>query len=394
MIHESEFSNIKKVLAHPRLFYYDYESISFDVIKHISQNISMLGLYLSYLELNGIEYKVDCRPNNKFYINKCFKHKSWGNDYPFTIIESDGLFACRGCNQSGHIIDFVGQAYKLSADEILKILFSYINGTYDELSDTEKNIYNQLFYSYNLKDKYLALSKEKKQNLDNRIKRYIESSKKEINYFKVAKRLECSSEYVKRFIETQNFEEVHKEEIKMEMNQFRSFQELISTPVIESELNQILQMIEEIYNTSFQNEVWMGVILEFLNDNKDDKFYSEYYLTPDFSYGRRKYTYRFISIQEDIPDSITDDDVQVLKKFNAQTPFILYDYEEQPSTDIFAYLEEPRTLKKVLESIGMTKELKSHLCEYCFYMVKREKNKQQESIITKKLTPPNTQQKV
>ena len=374
MIKESKFSDIKKTIKYPRAFYYDYESISFDVINYISKNISMLGLYLSYLELNGIEYQVDCRPNNKFYINKCFKHKSWGNDYPFTIIENDGLFACRGCWNGGHIIDFVGEAYKLSSDEILKILFSYINGTYDELSDTEKNIYDQLFYRYSLKDKYISISKEKQQKLDNRIKRYIESSKKEINYFKIAQRLGCSSEYVKRFIENQNIEESYKEEIKMDLTQFRSFKELISTPVSEGEYNQILQMIEEIYNTSFDNQTWIGVILEFLNDNTNDKYYSEYYLTPDLSYGTRKYTYRFISTEENMPHSITDADIQVLKKFNARPQFILYDYEEQPSADIFAYLEQHRTLRKVLESIGMTEELKEHLCEYCFYRIKEEKH--------------------
>jgi len=173
----------------------------------------------------------------------------------------------------------------------------------------------------------------------------------------------------------------------MELTQFRSFKELISTPVSESELTKILQMIDEIYNTSFENQTWIGVILEFLNDNENEKQYNEYYLTSDFSYGTRKYTYRFISTEEDIPSSITDSDVQVLKKFNAKTPFILFDYEEQPSADIFAYLEQPRTLKKVLESIGMSDELKEHLCEYCFYIVTQEKNKQQASIRTKKLTP-------
>lgn len=258
----------------------------------------------------------------------------------------------------------------------MNILFSHINGTYNKLSNKEKNIYNKLFYKYYLKDKYLSISKEKKENLDNRIKRYIESSKKEINYFKIAQRLGCSIEYVKRFIETQNIKEPYKEEIEMDLTQFRSFKELISTPVSESAHSQIMEMIEEIYNTSFQNQVWMGVILEFLNDNKDYKFYNEYYLTPDFSYGTRKYTYRFISTEEDIPDSITDDDIRVLKKFNAQTKFILYDYEEQPSADIFAYLEQLRTLRKVLESIGMSEELKVHLCEYCFYQIKQIKEQE------------------
>ena len=335
----------------------------------------MLGLYLSYLELNGIEYKVNCRPNNKFYINKCFVHRSYGDDYPISIIESDGLFLCHACYEGGHIIDFVGHAYNLNSDQILKILFSYINGNYNELSNPEKNIYDKLFYKYTLKDKYIDISKEKTQNLDNRIKRYLANSKKEINYSDIAKRLGCSSSYVKRYIETKYEEETYKEEMKMEINQFKSFQELISTPVNESEYNQIMQMIEEIYNTSFQNQTWIGIILDFLNyqENKENKYYEEYYLTPDFSYGTRRYTYRFISTREDMPHSITDSDVQVLKRFNAKPQFILYDYEEEPSADIFAYSEKPRTLRKVLESIGMTKELKEHLCEYCFYQVKQAK---------------------
>ena len=204
MIRESEISNIKVALLFSD---YEYSDISLEQMNYINENISMLGLYLSYLELNGIEYKVSCRPRNKFYINNCFVHKSNGNDYPFTIIESDGLFVCRGCWQGGHIIDFVGKIYNLQLEEILKILFSYINGTYSELTEKEKNIYDKLFYRYYLKDKYLSISKEKTQNLDNRIKRYIESSEKEIDYFKLAQRLGCSIEYVKRFFQIKDIKE-------------------------------------------------------------------------------------------------------------------------------------------------------------------------------------------
>lgn len=351
-------------------------------MNYINENISMLGLYLSYLELNGIEYKVSCRPNNKFYINKCFVHKSLGEDYPFAIIESDGLFACRGCWKGGHIVDFIGEVYNLDLDKILKILLSHINGTYDKLSETEKIIYDKLFYRYYLKDKYISISKEKTQNLNKRIKRYITNSKKEINYFNIARRLGCSSGYIRRFIENYSIQEIGKEDIKMSINEFKSFNELMTTPVSERNYNQLQQIIEEVYNKSFENQVWIGVILDFLNGNQVGEFYNEYYLTPDFSYGTRKSTYRFISTQEDIPDSITDSDVQVLKKFNAKTPFILYDYEEEPSADIFDYLTQTRTLKKVLESIGMSEELKVHLCEYCFYQVKHEK--QQERTVDSK----------
>lgn len=45
---------------------------------------------------------------------------------------------------------------------------------------------------------------------------------------------------------------------------------------------------------------------------------------------------------------------------------------------MFEYLSKKRTLKKVLESIGIEDDLKNHLCEYCFYKVKEIKIKQQQ----------------
>ena len=166
----------------------------------------------------------------------------------------------------------------------------------------------------------------------------------------------------------------------MEISQFKSFKELMSTPLIEKEQEQVKKIVEEIYNTSFENEIWIGIILEFLNGNQGDKCYGEYYLKPDFGWDTRRCTYRFISTQVDMPHSISDSDVQVLKKFNAKTPFILYDYEEEPTADEFEYLSKKRTLKKVLESIGIEDDLKNHLCEYCFYKVKEIKIKQQQEI--------------
>ena len=201
MIKESEISNIKVALL---MTDYEYADISLEQINYINENISMLGLYLSYLELNGIEYKVSCRPRNKFYINNCFVHRSYGNDYPFEIIESEGLFVCRGCCKGGHIVDFVGEVYDLSLDKILNILFSHINGTYNELTETEKNIYNQLFYKYSLKDKYISISKEKKRVLDEKINMYINRMQGDIDYQKISKKLCISISYVRNFIENKS----------------------------------------------------------------------------------------------------------------------------------------------------------------------------------------------
>ena len=150
------------------------------------------------------------------------------------------------------------------------------------------------------------------------------------------------------------------------------------------------ELINQIFNTSLSNEKWVGAILDFLNDNNQNKYYSEYYLRPEGSYGTRKYTYRFISTEEDMPVSITDDDINVLKRFRAQTRFILFDYEEDPDLDVFDYLTNERTLKKCLESLGMTDELKEHLCEYCFNMVKSAKNikHQKKCVVNEAISKP------
>ena len=165
----------------------------------------------------------------------------------------------------------------------------------------------------------------------------------------------------------------------MELIQFNSFKELeAANPENEEIKLQRYDMLCKIYNTSYQNQVWIGLILDFLNDNEEEKYYSEYYLTPSGSYGTRKYTYRFISTEKDMPRSITDDDIKVLKKFNAQTKFVLYDHQEKTSSNPFAYLEYEKKLIDVMQAIGMTNELQNHLCEYCFNKLNQKNSKQTE----------------
>lgn len=157
------------------------------------------------------------------------------------------------------------------------------------------------------------------------------------------------------------------------MMKFNSFNELISvTPENEEIKLQRYDMLAKIYNTSYQNQVWISLILDFLNDNNKEKYYSQYYLTPSGSFGTRKYTYRFISTEEDMPYVISDDDIKVLKRLNAQTKFILYDYQEKTSSKPFAYLENEKKLIDVIQAIGMTNELRNHLCEYCFNKLNKD----------------------
>ena len=75
----------------------------------------------------------------------------------------------------------------------------------------------------------------------------------------------------------------------MKLIQVNSFKELISVkPENEETKLQRYDMLTKIYNTSYQNQVWIGLILDFLNDNEEGKYYSEYYLAPSGSYGTRK----------------------------------------------------------------------------------------------------------
>ena len=104
-------------------------------------------------------------------------------------------------------------------------------------------------------------------------------------------------EYIKAQLGSQT---ENNNERKIELKDFNSFKELISTPVNENERVQVLEFMNEIYNTSLQNQVWIGMIIDFLNDNNEGKYYNEYYLTPEGSYGTRKYTYRFISTENDM----------------------------------------------------------------------------------------------
>lgn len=195
---ESYFVEVKKIVYGPkRKIYYDFNSISKEELRYIADNVSILGIYLSYLELNNIEYKISVRPDNKFYFNKCFIHNCRGVDYPFIVLEKEGLFACHGCNYSGHIVDFIAETYELTKEETLKIIYSYINKTYDSLSDDEKKVYDKVFYKYDLKDEYIEKSKNKKQALIERIKKYAEL-RDEIDYIQISERLACSKEFVER----------------------------------------------------------------------------------------------------------------------------------------------------------------------------------------------------
>lgn len=192
------FGNELKCLIYEILDY--HEQIDIDILEYINSKVSMLGIYLSYLESQGIEYKVECRPNNKFYINTCSFHNNLNEDYSLIILEDKGLFLCHRCGNGGSIINFIMEVYKIELSDAVEIINCFINQNFDKLSIENKKIYNQLFCSYDLKDEYIKISAYKTEYLNNRINNYLnylESLNKEVNIDKVSKRLSCSKKYVK-----------------------------------------------------------------------------------------------------------------------------------------------------------------------------------------------------
>ena len=167
----------------------------------------------------------------------------------------------------------------------------------------------------------------------------------------------------------------------MKISDFSSFNEMYESKKKQSKNNELDKLIGEVLDFSETNEYWIGTILDYLNGLGQED-YIEYHLASDF-YGSRKYSYRIISTQNNLPNSITDQDVETLFRLNAQPRFILYDYKVENNFDLFEYYNKQRTLKLCLKSLGMQDDLQRYLCELCFNKIKH--HKLEEKILEKKL---------
>ena len=101
----------------------------------------MLGLYLSYLEINGIDYKVQCRPNNKFYINKCFVHRSFEEIEP---LEDFKCYVTGGNTAKTVLHDEAKDLYRMIIDSDLL----------DEEEETDKVSDHSTLLFYNSEETY------------------------------------------------------------------------------------------------------------------------------------------------------------------------------------------------------------------------------------------------
>lgn len=163
-------------------------------------------MYLSYLESQQIQYRVDCRPNYRFYVT-CGIHNN-SKDTSLTIAELDNIWFCYGCHHGGRIIDLIVDVYDLEYDQrniALKVLTSFLDSDTSSLNEKERKMYDELFGTYYTPDKdmYFIESELKTERLNNNINTYcqrIKKSEKDIIPSQIAKKVCCSEDYVKRFI--------------------------------------------------------------------------------------------------------------------------------------------------------------------------------------------------
>lgn len=169
--------------------------------EEINNTISILRMCLSYLEARKIKYKVEIRPDYKFYIT-CPLHNN--EDTSLMIREIDNEWFCYGCHNGGNIIDFVKELYGLEKDNamLFRILESHLDESYESLTEEEKKIYMELFGTYSNPeiDNYYLDSERKTSELQHSIRKYVDNLEgvDPIDYGKVARKLSCSKEFVKK----------------------------------------------------------------------------------------------------------------------------------------------------------------------------------------------------
>ena len=190
--------NLKDALDASTTYNQFEENEHFEEIKN---TISILRMCLSYLEARNIKYRVDVRPDYKFYIT-CPLHNN--EDVSLMIREQDNEWFCYGCHNGGNIIDFIKELYGLEKDDskLFSVLNSRLDESYDSLSEEEKKMYDELFGTYSdpNKDIYYLESEKKTTELKNKIRKYVDclDGVGNVDFEKVARKLSCSKELVKK----------------------------------------------------------------------------------------------------------------------------------------------------------------------------------------------------
>lgn len=178
--------------------------------KIMHSDLSLLRTYISICKSNNIDIMIKPRVDNNIYC-KCIMHCD--DNCRLRIVEDIKAFCCYECGQAGTIVTFISKLYGLEMDESIDLLYSYISNDIDMLNKKQLDMLKEIFQYYDLPiaEKALEDSKKKSEELNERIKRYINNNKCDSDSaIKIANRLCCSEKYVNRFLpkKTYTFEDI------------------------------------------------------------------------------------------------------------------------------------------------------------------------------------------
>ena len=183
--------------------YYEYRGPNQEKYGAIME--SDLSISRMWLALYGFTKGFKAAPGNKFYA-MCFEHNS-GKDKSVRIVEERKTFVCYGCYCGGTIVDLVSLSLGIDKEDVIDILYAYIQNDMNLLNTKEKEKAIPLIQRYNSSLVELAAtmclekSAEKTEKLNSRIlasAKHYGRSKEDLEL--IAKRVSCSERYVKKLI--------------------------------------------------------------------------------------------------------------------------------------------------------------------------------------------------
>lgn len=146
----------------------------------------------------------------------------------------------------------------------------------------------------------------------------------------------------------------------------------------EYELN---SLINTIFSQKETNGYWIRKIIDYINFNDDNCNIKEPILLNKTSKDNRPSC--LIISKNTINHELTHEDILDMKLGMKKPDYIIYDYKINPNQDMNEYYNRQRSLREVLESVGLPQPIKFFLCEDTMAKLK---DKEQKSNRKKRLT--------
>ena len=173
----------------------------FDMYEEIiNSDLSILRVFISICKSNQLDIEIKPRINNNFYCNCLFHNAS---DFPLRIVEDKKAYCCYSCGVGGTVVSLISNYYSISPNESVKLLYGFLSNDLDSFNKDQLDILREIFQYYNspISEELFIDSQKKTEKLDERIKKYIKSNNcPQGSEARIANRLCCSKNYVKRFL--------------------------------------------------------------------------------------------------------------------------------------------------------------------------------------------------